>query len=133
LADSLTVLVVWRCVQGAGAGLLLCASLPLFRRGRRDGAMVLQSWAATAALGAAVGPAAGGILTQLFDWRAIFLAQAPVAALAAVTALAGQSDPARGREERPAAPLATDPEPAPSLSASLANVALALVSAGLSG
>ncbi len=133
LADSLTVLVVWRCVQGAGAGLLLCASLPLFAGGRRDGAMVLQSWAATAALGAAVGPAAGGILTQVFDWRAIFLAQAPVAALAALTAIAAQSDPGRVREERPAVPVATDSEPAPWLSPTLANVALALVSAGLIG
>ena len=83
------MLVVWRCIQGAGAALLLCASLPLFAREHGGGGSTLQSWAATAAFGAAVGPAVGGILTQLFDWRAIFLAQAPVAALAAVAAIRG--------------------------------------------
>ena len=33
-------------------------------------------------LGATLGPVLGGVLTQLFDWRAIFVVQAPVAALA---------------------------------------------------
>ena len=51
LAGSLPVLVVWRCVQGAGAGLLLCASLPLFAGERRGAGATLQSWAATAAFG----------------------------------------------------------------------------------
>ena len=92
-AGSLTVLVLWRCVQGAGGALLLCASLPLLARGR-DGTAQLQAWAATAAFGAGVGPAVGGILTQLFDWRAIFLAQAPVAAVAAATAVASRLQPA---------------------------------------
>ncbi len=133
LADSLVVLVVWRCVQGAGAALLLCASLPLFARGRDAGTSVLQSWAATAAFGAAVGPAAGGVLTQLFDWRAIFLAQAPVAAVAALTAIAGRSDPARAAADGAGAPAATSYERTGSLSPGLANIALLLVSAGLIG
>src|SRR5438093_9780856 len=37
-----------------------------------------------ATFGLAVGPALGGVLTQAFDWRAIFVAQAPVAGLALV-------------------------------------------------
>lgn len=133
LADSLVVLVVWRCVQGAGAALLLCASLPLFARARDAGTSVLQSWAATAAFGAAVGPAAGGVLTQLFDWRAIFLAQAPVAAVAALTAIAGRSDPARAAADGAGTPAATSYERTGSLSPGLANIALLLVSAGLIG
>ena len=32
--------------------------------------------------GAALGPVLGGVLTQLFDWRAIFVVQAPVAGVA---------------------------------------------------
>ena len=38
-------------------------------------------------IGAAAGPALGGVLTQLFDWRAIFVVQVPLAlvALAAMT------------------------------------------------
>jgi MFS family permease len=86
-SGDLTTLIVWRCIQGAGAALLLSSSLPLLARGNQSASAVLRSWAATAALGAGLGPAAGGVLTQLFDWRAIFLAQAPVAAVAAVTAL----------------------------------------------
>ena len=72
----------------------------------------LQSWAATAAFGAAVGPAVGGILTQLFDWRAIFLAQAPVAALAAVAAIrGGEARAATGRTSPAAERPREDPRP----------------------
>ena len=35
-------------------------------------------------LGAVLGPAIGGVLTEIFDWRAIFIAQAPAAAVALV-------------------------------------------------
>jgi MFS family permease len=38
-------------------------------------------WASAGAIGVAFGPALGGALTQLFDWRAIFFVQAPVAGL----------------------------------------------------
>jgi MFS family permease len=43
--------------------------------------------------GAALGPALGGVLTDAFSWRAIFLAQAPIAAVALVAAVGvrGQS------------------------------------------
>jgi MFS family permease len=147
-AGSLLVLVLWRCVQGAGAALLLCASLPLFAGERRAGTSVLQSWAATAAVGAAVGPAAGGVLTQLFDWRAIFLAQAPVAAVAALTAIAGRAGAttaapdaagsnleaaSTGRDDRTASLAAAEPPERGTLSPGLANVSLAFVSAGLIG
>jgi len=132
-AGSLTVLVLWRCVQGAGGALLLCASLPLLARGR-DGTAQLHAWAATAAFGAGVGPAVGGILTQLFDWRAIFLAQAPVAAVAAATAVASRLKPAL--TEAPAGGTGIEPAAAggrPTLSPAIANAALALISAGLIG
>ncbi len=141
-ADSLTILVLWRCVQGVGGALLLCASLPLFARGGREGTSLLHSWAATAAFGAGVGPTAGGILTQVFDWRAIFFAQAPVAAAAALTAIAGRvgngqgaAEPA-GRGEMGDADPELDPggqngsEVLPPI---IANLALALISAGLIG
>jgi predicted MFS family arabinose efflux permease len=140
VAGSLTVLVLWRCVQGAGGALLLCASLPLLARGR-DGTGQLYAWAATAAFGAGVGPAVGGVLTQLFDWRAIFLAQAPVAAVAAATAVASRLKPAL--TESPAGGTGVEPTAAgvepmaaggrPALSPAIANTALALISAGLIG
>jgi hypothetical protein len=134
-ADSLTVLVLWRCVQGVGGGLLLCASLPLFARGGRAGTSLLHSWAGTAAFGAGVGPTAGGILTQVFDWRAIFFAQAPVAAAAALTAVAGRVGNGRGVAE-PVEDVGTAEEVGTAKAALppiIANLALALISAGLIG
>jgi predicted MFS family arabinose efflux permease len=147
-AGDLTTLIVWRCIQGAGAALLLSSSLPLLARGNQSASAVLRSWAATAALGAGLGPAAGGVLTQLFDWRAIFLAQAPVAAVAAVTALGLRPRAPATESESAGGPAPTDEEPmqtgSPSpideepvetgaLSPGLANVALAFISAGLIG
>jgi predicted MFS family arabinose efflux permease len=130
VARDLTVLIVFRCIQGAGAALLVCASLPLFARPGDSGSSLLHSWATTAAFGAAVGPAAGGILTQLFDWRAIFLAQAPVAAVAAGLAIAGGLAPK-------AVPASDELElrdgERSRLSPVLANVSLALLSAALIG
>src|SRR5436190_20402660 len=81
-AWSLTALIAFRCVQGLGAALLLAASLSLLGglRGSRERGATL--WTAVAVLGAALGPVLGGVLTQLFDWRAIFVVQAPVAAVA---------------------------------------------------
>jgi hypothetical protein len=77
LAQSLAFLIAARSVQGAGAGLLLAGALPYSSA---------RVWTLAGTFGAALGPALGGVLTQLFDWRAIFVAQAPVAALALVAA-----------------------------------------------
>ena len=68
-------------------------------------------WTAAGAFGAAIGPALGGILTQAFDWRAIFVVQAPLAGLALLATvgahletcppnLPGPSAAARARRER---------------------------------
>src|SRR5262249_53651731 len=51
--------------------------------------------------GAALGPALGGILTQLFDWRAIFVAQAPFAAAGLVAAVRGGGGAAADEGWRP--------------------------------
>lgn len=137
-AGSLTVLIVWRCLQGAGGALLLCASLPLIAARDSDGA--LRSWATAAAVGAAVGPAAGGLLTQVFDWRAIFFAQAPIAALAIITALSAPPAPAGDSPRGETTFTVPLPDPAPTVVAPLpglspgsANLALGLISAGLIG
>jgi predicted MFS family arabinose efflux permease len=81
-AWSLPALIVFRCVQGLGAALLLATSLALLGglRGSRERGVAL--WTTVAVFGAALGPVLGGVLTQLFDWRAIFAVQAPVAAVA---------------------------------------------------
>ncbi|HEX9415364.1 MAG TPA: MFS transporter [Gaiellaceae bacterium] len=81
LAWSLPALFTFRCLQGAGAALLLAGSLPILSALTGSAKRGTALWTAAGAVGVAVGPALGGVLTELFDWRAIFFAQAPVAAL----------------------------------------------------
>jgi hypothetical protein len=74
-------LIAARSVQGVGAALLLAGSLTVLGAKR---------WTAAGTFGLALGPALGGVLTQAFDWRAIFVAQAPFAAVALVGVLRAQ-------------------------------------------
>ena len=87
VSNSLELLVGGRVAQGLGAALLLGASLPLLvvLSGERRRATAV--WVTAGTLGTAVGPALGGVLTEAFDWRAIFAVQAPLAAAAIAGAL----------------------------------------------
>ncbi len=76
-APSLATLVASRAVQGAAAAVLLVAAVPLLA-----GRTGTRAWALAATVGVASGPALGGLLTEVFSWRAIFVVQAPVAACA---------------------------------------------------
>lgn len=125
VAGSLELLVAMRCLQGVGGALLLCASLPLLAGVARPGDSPTAEWAAAAAIGAAIGPAAGGLLTQVFDWRAIFFAQSPAAALAVVAVLAAPDHSFRA--------VVDATERRGEVGPVLANVALLLLSAGLIG
>jgi MFS transporter len=82
-AQSLAFLIGARTVQGVGAALLLVGALPVLGRAQ---------WTAAGTFGLALGPALGGVLTQAFDWRAIFIAQAPVAALGLVGLVRARTD-----------------------------------------
>jgi len=115
LAPSFEVLVGARCVQALGAALLVTAALDLLSNVRGDEG-ALRIWVAAGVLGAAVGPAAGGILTQALGWESIFLVQVPLA-LALLAAL-------RGLVARPV----VAPAGRPSIAA---NAALLLVAGGL--
>jgi MFS family permease len=87
VGSSVWLLVAMRVVQGAGAALLLVGALPLIRSLASSAQRGTALWAGAGVLGAALGPALGGALTDVFSWRAIFVAQVPVAALALVAAL----------------------------------------------
>ena len=116
LAPSFGVLVGARCVQAVGAALLVTAALDLLATVRGSDEAALRVWVAAGVLGAAVGPAAGGVLTAALGWESIFLVQVPVALLLLV-ALRG---------------LASQPVPTPAGRPSLtANAALLLVAGGL--
>ena len=116
LAPSFDVLVGARCVQAVGAALLVTSALDLLSQVGGGDVRALRTWVAAGVLGAAVGPAAGGILTQLLGWESIFLAQVPLALLLLLAA--------RGVTGRPV----SAPAGRPSIAA---NAALLLVAGGL--
>jgi MFS family permease len=123
LAGSLAFLVAARSMQGLGAALLLAGSLPVLAALTGSAARGGSVWTLAGTFGAALGPALGGVLTQAFDWRAIFVAQAPVAALALLAAVRARPGPVVLEEGR-----------RPSLARTLpANTCLGLVFGALVG
>jgi predicted MFS family arabinose efflux permease len=84
-AGSLELLLAARAVQALGAAAALVAGFDLLGAGE-EGTPGRRLWTAAAVVGFASGPAIGGLLTQLFDWRSIFVAQVPVALAAAFAA-----------------------------------------------
>jgi MFS family permease len=137
VADSLAVLLISRGIQALGGAAALVASFELLGAGRAG--VGRRMWVAASVFGIAVGPALGGALTELFSWRAIFLAQAPVAlpgtlvAISLARAEAVVPDAAR-QPDLPSAPLPLRPALALGLlSASLTAVIFLVVLMLVSG
>jgi MFS family permease len=84
-ADSLTMLVIFRVLQAAGAALLTPTSLSLVLATtapeRRHGAV--RAWTAVGGLAAALGPVVGGVLVAA-SWRWVFLVNVPIGLVALV-------------------------------------------------
>jgi MFS family permease len=81
LASAFGVLVGARCVQAAGGALVVAAALDLLGESEGSETRAARIWAAAGVLGAALGPAIGGVLTETLGWEWIFLLQAPLALL----------------------------------------------------
>jgi MFS family permease len=88
VADELSTLILARCVQALGGALAVTAALELLPATVGSERRAAVVWAGAGATGAALGPAVGGILTELVSWQAIFLLQVPIALAAAVPILA---------------------------------------------
>jgi EmrB/QacA subfamily drug resistance transporter len=88
-APTLTALDVFRAVQGvAGAALfatvlaLIGQEFPGAARGR-----AIAAWGATTGAAVASGPIAGGLLTEYWNWRAIFLVNVPIGVVGVLLAM----------------------------------------------
>ena len=97
LAPALGVLIAARLVQGAGAAVVLPASLALLREAfpdQAERARAVSIWAVGGAVGGAAGPVLGGVLTQL-SWRMIFFINLPVGVVALVLLARAARSPRR--------------------------------------
>ncbi len=88
LATELSTLIAARCVQALGGAAAVTAVLELLPATVGSERRAATIWAAAGATGAALGPAVGGLLTELVSWQSIFLFQAPIAIAAGVPVLA---------------------------------------------
>jgi EmrB/QacA subfamily drug resistance transporter len=81
LAPSLTWLVIFRMLQGAGGSMLNPVAMSIIRNvfeDPRERAQAIGVWGATVGVSLALGPIVGGALVQSVGWRAIFWINIPV-------------------------------------------------------
>jgi MFS family permease len=80
LAPNVGLLVLARAAKGTGAALMIPTSLGLLLAANpaSEHKRMIGTWAAIGSIGAAMGPALGGILVA-FDWRLIFFVNLPFA------------------------------------------------------
>jgi len=121
---ELSTLIAARCVQALGGAAAVTAVLELLPATVGSERRATVVWASAGATGAALGPALGGLLTELVSWQSIFLLQVPVAIAAAVPILAV------ARHEAATGVISTELRSTgrPHV---LANLALAMVSAAI--
>ncbi len=79
LAPTFGALLAARCVQAVGGAAVVASALDLLSALTSSEVAAARTWAKAGVVGAALGPAVGGVLTQLLGWESIFLVQAPLA------------------------------------------------------
>jgi EmrB/QacA subfamily drug resistance transporter len=86
LAPNAGLLIAARAVQGIGAAAMFATNSALLSANYsgRDRGVAFGVWGAVTGAAAAIAPILGGLLIEGFDWRAIFLVNLPVAAVAIV-------------------------------------------------
>ena len=102
LAQNGGSLIAARAVQGVGGAILAPATLSLITTTFTEPSArrrALGAWSATAASGSAVGVLAGGLLTDLLDWRWVLFVNVPIGCALVAAALAALTE--SRAEQRP--------------------------------
>src|SRR5215469_3161794 len=100
-------LIAARSVMGLGAAMTFPATLSLISNvftERKERARAIGLWGAIAGVAIAMGPIVGGWLIEHYSWASIFIAMAPVAAVAVVLAalvVPASKDPAAAPPDIP--------------------------------
>lgn len=87
LAPNIAMLIAFRTLQGLGACMLNPVALSIITNVFQDPkarAQAMGIWGSVMGISLALGPLAGGALTQSFGWRAIFLVNAPIGVAALI-------------------------------------------------
>ncbi|GAA2421951.1 quaternary ammonium compound efflux MFS transporter QacA [Actinomadura vinacea] len=90
LADGPGEVIAVRALLGIGGAMIMPSTLSMIRHlftEPKERATALGVWAATAAVGSALGPIVGGALLEHFSWRSAFLVNVPVMVVAVAAAL----------------------------------------------
>lgn len=79
-SSNLTILLIGRTIQSIGAATMLPAAMliSLNIATKEERSKVVAILGVTQALGSAMGPAIGGIISQFFDWHWVFLINIPI-------------------------------------------------------
>src|SRR3954467_5936526 len=104
LAPTALALQLFRALQGVGGAVLFATGTPLLRAEFSGVALAraLGAFGATLGAASAIGPLAGGVLTDTLGWRSIFFVNLPIGAAAfagGVARLRESRDPAGGRAD----------------------------------
>jgi MFS transporter, DHA2 family, multidrug resistance protein len=89
LAWTLNVLIVFRVLQGAGAGILMPVGMAIVTREfpPEKRGIALGFWSMAASASVSLGPTIGGYLIEHYSWHAIFDVNVPVGVIGMVAAL----------------------------------------------
>ncbi len=100
LSVSVPVLIALRALLGVAGALLVPSSLSLIAVAYPEPASRAKAmgvWAAVSGTGLVAGPLLGGLLTETFGWRAIFVVNVPVALIALVLSRHAPATPPKPR------------------------------------
>ena len=111
-ADTAGQVIPVRALMGVGAALIMPATLSIIANvfTAEERGKAIGIWAALAAVGIGLGPLAGGLLIEWFDWSSVFLVNVPVARdrpAARIPLVPESRDPRPGAFDMPGAVLST--------------------------